>query len=365
MRMTTPEYDYYELTSDYISEHTSDYSDIPIKCEVEDPQSFARVFQPCILAVVFVLGMVGNILVLITYIVYRRLKSMTDVFLLNLALADLLLLLTLPFRSADAIHGWVFGDWLCKAVRSLYSINYYSGFLFLTCISVDRYIAIVLATVAHKLRSQTIFYSKVSSALVWLVSVFMSVPEMVWSKVVKIDDLHCEMILDVEDKLVKAATQFAQVTVGFWLPFGVMLFCYSVITRTLLKGRGFQKHKALKVIGILVLLFVLFQLPYSVVLFLKTTDWLGSKQMNCAIRGAKHVAEDVTRSLAFIRCCLNPLLYGFVGVKFRNDVLLLLRDLRCMSRTQYSCSARSPPSSSNRFSFISNGHTSSSSMFSL
>ncbi|KAK1159120.1 C-C chemokine receptor type 7-like [Acipenser oxyrinchus oxyrinchus] len=363
--MTTTEYDNYELTSDYSSEYVSDYSDIPIKCEAEDPQSFLNVFQPCILAVIFVLGMVGNILVLIIYTLYRRLKSMTDVFLLNLALADLLLLLTLPFLAADARHGWLFGGWLCKAVRSLYSVNYYSGFLFLTCISVDRYIAIVLATVAHKLRPKTIFYSKVSSALVWLVSVVMSVPEMVWSKVVKMDDLHCEMILDMEDKVVKAATQFAQVTVGFWLPFVVMLFCYSVITRTLLKGRGFQKHKALKVIGALVLLFVLFQLPYSVVLFLKTTDWLGSKQVNCGVWGLKHVAEGVTRSLAFLRCCLNPLLYGFVGVKFRNDVLLLFRDLRCMSRSQYSSPIRGLPSSSNRFSSVSNRTTESSSVFSL
>ncbi|MBN3296505.1 CCR7 protein, partial [Amia calva] len=289
---------------------------------------------------------------------------MTNVFLLNLALADLLLLLTIPFKASyTVLDSWIFGIHLCKATRSLYAINFYSGLLFLACISVDRYIVIVMATMAHKLRTKTLLYSKLCTLVVWAASFLLSLPEILFTNLKQWEGgLQCEMFAKTENKAIKLWTRVAQITIGFCLPFMVMLFCYSVIMRTLLRGRSFEKHKALRVIVTLVLVFLLFQLPYSVVLLLKTA---GVHEASCSDWDSTLKSEYVTGSLAYSRCCLNPLLYTFVGVRFRNDVLMLLRDLGCISRAQYSCHVAPRQDSSRRLSYASSSaaYTETSSMF--
>ncbi|XP_029429956.1 C-C chemokine receptor type 10 [Rhinatrema bivittatum] len=325
-------------TTDFYGDDNSvDYSLMPEMCEKQDVQEFGKVYQPCIYFLVFLLGVVGNGLVLITYVYYRKIKCMTDIYLLNLALADLLLLSTLPFEAITAVSGWIFGSQMCKIVQSLYTINFFSGFLFLTCISIDRYIVIVQAATAHRLRLKIVYYSKIISMVVWLLSVLLTLPQLIYSKVELREKVFlCRMIFPEEvTKTVKGISGFTQIILGFIVPFLVMIFCYSIIIKTLLGARNFEKHKALKVIIVLVIVFVVFQFPYSLVMFLDTTDFLWSREMSCKESKQKDVAIIVTSSLAFTRCCLNPVLYAFVGVKFRKDVLHLMKNRGCLTQAQY------------------------------
>ncbi|KAG8431156.1 hypothetical protein GDO86_019342 [Hymenochirus boettgeri] len=262
---------------------------------------------------------------------------MTDIYLINLALADLFLVLSLPFIAISAVKGWIFGNGMCKIVQGVYSINFFSGFLFLTCISVDRYFEIVQAVEAYRWRSKSIYYSKWISIVVWVSSILLSLPQLIYSCSEFVKGLYlCKMIFPEEvTTTVKGISNFSQIMLGFIIPFLVMLFCYSVIVKTLLSNRSFKKHKALKVIICVVVVFVIFQLPYSIVTFLETADLLQSKQMSCEIRKKKDVALIITSSLAFTRCCLNPVLYAFVGVTFRRDILLILKNKGCISQATY------------------------------
>nr|DBA27929.1 TPA: hypothetical protein GDO54_008368 [Pyxicephalus adspersus] len=286
---------------------------------------------------VLLIGISGNTLVLLTYGFSRKVKSMTDTYLINLAIADLLQLMTLPFWTISAINGWVFGNVMCKVVQGVFSINFFSGFLFLTCISVDRYVEIVLAVKAHTRRQKSIFQSKVISFVVWMASSFLSLPEFIYSESKYVDGSKiCKMIFPEEmTSTVKSMSNFFQIVLGFIVPFCVMIVCYSVIIRTLLSCRSFEKHKTMKVIISLVLVFVVFQLPYTLVTFMETTDFIGSKQMSCEERKRKDIAIIITSNLAFTRCCINPILYAFVGVKFRKDIFLMLKKLKCISRERY------------------------------
>ena len=134
---------------------------------------------------IFVLGTVGNALVVL--VTSNRLKTMTDVYLLNLAVADLLFLATLPFWAVNAWQGWAFGRHavgLCKAVVVVYKLNIFSSMLLLACISVDRYVAIVQVARAHNLRRERrMLYSRVACLAVWLLSSLLAVPEMLFAKV--------------------------------------------------------------------------------------------------------------------------------------------------------------------------------------
>ncbi|KAM3923052.1 C-C chemokine receptor type 10 [Leptodactylus fuscus] len=326
---------YMDYTTDYVS---ADYDiEIPEICDVNNIKEFNKVFQPCIQCLVFLIGIFGNTLVLLTYGFAKRIKSMTDIYLINLAVADLLLLLTLPFMSVSAVNGWVFGNSICKVVQGMYAINFFSGFLFLTCISVDRYIEIVQAVQALKMRQRSIRYSRLISLSLWLVSVLLSLPELLYSQSKLHDGSYiCKMIFPEEvTSTVQSISNIFQIILGFFVPFFVMVFCYIYITKTLLTSKNFRKHKALKVIISIVVVFLIFQLPYTVITFMDTADLLGNHQMPCDVRKKKDIAIIITSNLAFTRCCLNPIIYVFVGVNFRKEIFLLLKNFGCISRATY------------------------------
>uniref|UniRef100_A0A672ZRI3 Chemokine (C-C motif) receptor 10 n=1 Tax=Sphaeramia orbicularis TaxID=375764 RepID=A0A672ZRI3_9TELE len=328
-------YDYYDNTSDFLNlgfnfddyDNTSDFhnlSDFGGWCEADEQAFTIRMFQTCVFCVIFILGVMGNGLVIATFSLYRRfrLRSMTDVFLLHLALADLLLLLTLPLQATDTHLGWIFPSLLCKATRACYAINTYSGLLLLACISVDRYMVVARAQEMLRLRTQILTGGKIAAVCVWFVAVLLSLPEILFSgvSVSGIDnDTHCVMKISGG---VKMATNGAIISI-FCLSLIVMVTCYSLIAKVLWEGRGFRRgtlhrQRTLKLMVALVFVFLVFQLPYTVVLLHKMTGPF------CGL-----LLEYVTCTLAYMRCCLNPILYALVGVRFRNDVLKLIHDAGC------------------------------------
>ncbi|XP_067397486.1 C-C chemokine receptor type 10 [Emydura macquarii macquarii] len=328
------------VTTDFYSWEDGPYpgegSALPELCEKASVQGFARTYQPATYLLLSLLGVVGNGLVLLTHARYRQAHSMTDVCLLHLAVADLLLLLTLPFAVAGVLQGWMLGTDACRTLQGLYALNFYSGFLFLTCISVDRYVAIVRAPAACRLRPRARCYGWLAAGLAWLLSALLALPQFVYGQAQQHQGLQlCRVLFPASvSRAARGATNLAQVMLGFAVPFLVMASCYAAVARTLLAARSFQRHKALRVILALVLVFVALQLPHSLVVLLDTADLLGSREMSCAQSRRKDLALVVTSALAFARCCLNPLLYAFVGVRFRRELRLLASDAGCVGRAQ-------------------------------
>ncbi|XP_021573322.1 C-C chemokine receptor type 10 [Carlito syrichta] len=141
---------------------------LPELCYKADVQAFSRAFQPSVSLTVAALGLAGNGLVLATHLVAQRAaRSPTSAHLLQLALADLLLALTLPFAAAGALQGWSLGSVTCRAISGLYSASFHAGFLFLACVSADRYVAIARALPAGP-RPSTPGRAHLVSVIVWL-----------------------------------------------------------------------------------------------------------------------------------------------------------------------------------------------------
>ncbi|XP_062841685.1 C-C chemokine receptor type 9 [Trichomycterus rosablanca] len=296
-------------------------------CDKSWVRDFRGYYEPPLYWIIFVIGALGNLLVVWIYTTVRnRLKTMTDVYLLNLTIADLLFLGTLPFWATDVTSGWVFGPVTCRGVRAVYKINFFASMLLLTCISVDRYIAIVRVTQAHNFKSRRMFYSKLACLCVWVLSCLLSLPEMIFADVKKPQNSlsSCSMVYPSDDQnLTKVLVFCLQISVGFCFPLLVMVVCYSVIIRTLLQARNFEKHKALRVIFAVVAAFVLSQLPYNGHLVMEAAQANNATMRKCDELKAFDVAGQVVKSLAYTHCCLNPILYVFVGVRFRKDLLHL------------------------------------------
>lgn len=325
----------------------TDY-DLVSPCVPQNNHSVQLVVGPYVHSIICILGLVGNSLVIVTYALYKRTKSMTDVYLLNVAVADLLFVASLPLIVYNELTAWSMGPVVCKLLRGSYSVNLYSGTLLLACISSDRYVAIVQARRSFRLRS--LAYSRLICAAVWALAVLLSVPSFYFYSLYQ--PTHSNpSFMDEEDRNSTDGTEYVcelrfmgstealtskvalpsmQLAVGFFLPLLVMVFCYSAIVGTLLKARNFQRHKAVRVVLAVVAVFVVCHLPYNLTLLYGTASMFNLK--DCEDVDFLKTAKTVTQTLAYLHCCLNPVLYAFVGVKFRNHFRRIVQDLWCLGK---------------------------------
>ncbi|XP_010887472.1 C-C chemokine receptor type 7 [Esox lucius] len=329
----------YTTESDDYTTDELDYESYNQQCQKTSNRQFRSWFMPIFYTIICFLGLVGNILVIGTYVYFNRLKTGTDIFLLSLSFADLLFAMSLPLWASNYMMEWMLGMLICKTMHTIYKVSFYSGMFLLTSISVDRYFAISKAVSAHRHRSTAVSVSKWSAVVIWLVALVFSVPEMSYTT---ISNNTCTPYPAGSDS-VRVGIQVSQMVLGFLLPFVVMAFCYGSIVNTLWQARSFEKNKAIKVIFAVVAVFLLCQVPYNLVLLLTTLDTVSGGTKDCNYDNALLYASDVTQFLAFLRCCLNPFVYAFIGVKFRRDLLKLMKDLGCMSQErffQYTCGKR-------------------------
>ncbi|KAM4612086.1 C-C chemokine receptor type 7 [Polymixia lowei] len=335
---SSQEHENVTTTEDY-NDSTIDYDEYVALCVKEANRNFRQWFMPTFYSVICLLSLGGNILVILTFYYFKRLKTMTDVYLLNLAFADLLFALTLPFWAANSMVEWALGLASCKIMHTVYKVSFYSSMLLLSCISVDRYFAIAKAVSAHRHRSKVVQFSKVSSAIIWFLALIFSSPEMIYTT---ITNKTCSLYGGNSEQF-RVTIQTSQIIVGFAMPLLVMGFCYSVIVQILCQARNFERNKAIKVIFTVVAAFLFCQVPYNLVLFLNTLNTANGGSKDCNYDNRLLYVTDITQCVAFFRCCLNPFVYAFVGVKFRHDLLKLLKDWGCMSQQKfyrYTCGRR-------------------------
>lgn len=173
--------------------------------------------------------------------------------------------------------------------------------------------------------SSAVYYGQVSSLVTWVMAVIFSVPDMVFSEI-NVNGTCVSSGSSYDDYRIRMLV--SQMILGFILPALVIGFCYICIIKTLMQAKNFKRNKAFKVIIAVVAVFVVSQLPYNVVMGVTTQE-----TKECDKDNIRLYAMDVTRAVAFLRCCVNPFLYAFIGVKFRNDLLKLLKDLGCIKKS--------------------------------
>nr|XP_020457897.1 atypical chemokine receptor 4 [Monopterus albus] len=320
--------DYYYDEENFNLTDSYDYNYEHGICDKEAVRSFASIFLPVIYTLVLVVGLAGNALVVVVYTSRLRLRTLTDVCILNLAFSDLLLLFTLPFWAADAVHGWRLGSVACKLTSFLYSTNFSCGMLLLACVSVDRYRSVVQNPTGRTgtgPRVRRLWYLVCLS--LWTVASLLGLPELIFSTV-KHSHHHrmaCVAIYPASmARPAKAALQLVEVTLRFVLPFLVMVVCYCWVGWALSRAAGVQrdrKWRALRVLLAVVAVFLLTQLPYNVVKLCRAMDVIYMLVTDCEVSKGLDRAHQVTESLALSHACINPVLYAFIGSSFRGHVL--------------------------------------------
>lgn len=323
-------------SSEMLMIESEEIGDMEEVCGVALGNSFNKIFLPTVYGIIFILGIIGNGLVIAVVGYQKRVRTMTDKYRLHLSVADLLFVLTLPFWAVDAASHWYFRSFLCVSVHMIYSVNLYSSVLILAFISLDRYLAIVRATNSQATRK--LLASRVIYVGVWLPAAVLTVPDLVFARVQSSGSsnidffkdnmetaesrLICQRIYPEETSLIWTAIfRFQHILVGFILPGLVILICYCIIIAKLSQGAKGQtlKKKALKTTVILILCFFSCWLPYCVGIFLDTLIMLNVVPSSCGLQHAVEKWISITEALAYFHCCLNPILYAFLGVTFKKS----------------------------------------------
>ncbi|XP_039612349.1 C-X-C chemokine receptor type 2 isoform X2 [Polypterus senegalus] len=274
---------------------------------------------------IFLIAIPGNLMVAVVIGTNYRSLVPSDIYLFHLALADVFFALTIPFWGISAMQGWVFGNAMCKLISLIQEINFYSSILFLVCISIDRYLAIVWAVKTKKKRMP--FFSWLLCIIVWLLGVILSLP-VLHNHAFKPLNLTKTVCYEEYNPQTSDHWRFSirmlRHVLGFLLPLTIMLICYGITVSRLLQTRSFGKQKAMKVIVSVVSGFLFCWMPYHIVVMLDTAMRAGLFPHTCEKRYSIDLALLATQSLGLLHSCINPFLYAFVGEKFKQNFLKFL-----------------------------------------
>ncbi|KAM9050095.1 LOW QUALITY PROTEIN: cysteinyl leukotriene receptor 2 [Megaptera novaeangliae] len=293
---------------------------------------FKREFYPIVYLVIFIWGALGNGFSIYVFLQPYKKSTSGNVFMLNLAISDLLFITTLPFRVDYYLRGsnWIFGDLTCRIMSFSMYVNMYSSIYFLTVLSVVRFLATV-----HPFRLLHATSVKNAWILCGVIWIFIMASSTVLLK--NGSELKGNVTLCLElnpKKVIKLKTMnHIALVVGFLLPFCTLSICYLLIIRALLKaevpesGLRLSHRKALTTIIIALIIFLLCFLPYHILRTLHVVEWRVDK-----CKENLHKAVAITLALAAANSCFNPLLYYFAGENFKDRLKSALR--KCHSQQQ-------------------------------
>lgn len=271
----------------------------------------------------FLLAFVGNALALWLFIRDHRLGTSANVFLMHLAVADLSCVLVLPTRLVYHFSGnhWPFGEIPCRLTGFLFYLNMYASIYFLTCISADRFLAIVHPVKSLKLRRP--IYAHLACAFLWVVVAVAMAPLLVSPQTMQTN--HTVVCLQLYRE--KASNHaLVSLAVAFTFPFVITVTCYLLIIRSLRHGPRVEKrlkNKAVRMIAMVLAIFLVCFVPYHVHRSVYVLHYHGSGA-SCTAQRALALGNRITSCLTSLNGALDPIMYFFVAEKFRNTLCKLL-----------------------------------------
>ncbi|KAM8848281.1 cysteinyl leukotriene receptor 1 [Synchiropus picturatus] len=290
-------------------------------------------------SVITVLGLLGNGLVLVVLLRTYRQNSPFHIYMLNLALSDLLCVCTLPMRVLYYLNQghWLLGDVLCRVGSYALYVNLYCSIFFMAAMSVTRFLA-----VSYPVRSLHIMSrgrARHVCLAVWAAICLLSSPFLMSGQ-------HLDPVTNKTkcfepprgQRLQKLVTlNYVSLLIGFILPFALILLCYSGIIRTLLTrkvaSRSTADTKAIRMIVVVLLTFLVSFTPYHVQRTVHL-HFLSREGTSCSERVAMHKSVVVTLSLAAANSCFDPLLYFFSGGGFRSRLSSVFRPEQSSGHTR-------------------------------
>lgn len=271
------------------------------------------------MSVEFVLALPLNLSILYVFLFKFKFWKNNSLFLFNLVLADLLLLVCLPFK----VHNFLTGvrksgtNSVCKAMLFMLFLNRGASIAFLTVISMDRYFNVV-----HSGRKNFLKILKKSphiSIFIWILLLPLTIPTMLESfeccNSLGRADNNTTMVLVTD--ILRESVFFTQILI----PFGVLVFCTVRINNRLKRktvGDKTKLRRAVFLMASVVLVFSVCFLPLTLsrmlLLIVRVCDYQQAEEVVVKI-------YDTLMCLSYTDCLLDPLVYCFCRSKFKEVYL--------------------------------------------
>lgn len=280
-----------------------------------------KIFVALHLAVILI-GIPSNIFFL--FVSYRliRQKNELGVYLFNLALSDLLFIMCLPIWIEFSLNDkWLHGKAACTVCVFLLFTNFYTSIVLLSCIAVDRYLAIV-----HPLKFSAFRKRRIAvrmSVAAWIFTLAFNLITVDPNSVYDEDYSVCLDVFPLSHK--QKWVNMTRFVVGFLIPALVVGFCYWRIYSDIKNNqtlRSMELQHVFKLLGCVLLTLYLCFGPVHIMMVLKVL------LENCPHPRWLFFAYKISVFFATLNCLADPLLYGFTsrtGKDSASNMLLILR----------------------------------------
>ncbi|XP_071346070.1 galanin receptor type 1b [Trachinotus anak] len=290
------------------------------------------VIVPVVFGLIFVVGVVGNSLVMVVIgkVRYnsgaggggggggRRSGSPTNIFILNLSVADLsFLLFCVPFQATIySLPEWVFGAFLCKFGHYFSTVSMLVSIFTLVAMSVDRYIAVVHSKKSPCVRSRR--NALVGVCVIWTLSLLCSVPVAQHQVLTNHPTApNCTFCWEQWSGASKHTYKVTILLIGYLLPLLLIICCYTKVLfhlhkkmKNMSKKSERSKRKTAQTVLLVVTAFTICWMPHQIIAM-----WVefGTFPLN----DASFAFRIVSHCLSYGNSCVNPILYAFLSENFR------------------------------------------------
>ncbi|XP_035670111.1 neuropeptide FF receptor 2-like [Branchiostoma floridae] len=283
---------------------------------------------------IFALCVVGNTLVCFVVIKIPRMRTVTNYFILNLAVSDLLVgIFCMPFTLVDNIVlGWPFGDVMCRLVPFMQTTSVIASVFTLLAIAVDRFYAVVLPTKPKLSVSQMVK----AVTTIWVFALSVSLPLIIFKHDTEYPDPEGDVIFLVHycDEQWPAGDvskyySLSLFILSYLVPLGIILVLYVLIGHRIwfkatpgvqkasMEAQNIalqKKRKVVKMLIVVVVVFALFWLPLHTTLLLN--DFV---QLSYLQRQVMYIyIFPIAHWLSYFNSSVNPIIYGYFNPNFRD-----------------------------------------------
>ncbi|XP_034741610.1 G-protein coupled receptor 1 [Etheostoma cragini] len=302
----------------YTYEYYMEYGDLEeLKVDHKQRETM-HIFSVVIYIISFVLGLIGNGTV-IWVTAFKSKKTVNSVWLLNLAMADFVFVLFLPF-SIDYIlqdFHWDFGTVMCKLNSFVSVMNMYASVLFLTVLSIDRYVSLVHLNWCQKYRTKERAW--LVCGFIWVLAAATSCPALIFRDTIRLHDkVVCFNNFHTQDAHTAAMrhimTVVIRTTVGFLLPFTAICVTGILLTIKVNQSGGLVRLSSFsKTVSAVILAFFFCWAPFHIFSLMEL-----SIHSSLYLHSILKAGFPLATSLGFFNSCINPLLYMLLSKKVRH-----------------------------------------------
>ncbi|XP_001972840.3 somatostatin receptor type 2 [Drosophila erecta] len=277
-------------------------------------------------ALVCIIGLFGNTLVIYVVMRFSKMQTVTNIYILNLAIADECFLIGIPFLLYTMqVGNWPFGNYMCKAYMVSTSITSFTSSIFLLIMSADRYIA-----VCHPISSpryRTPFVSKLVSAFAWMTSVLLMLPVILFASTVQSSNgnVSCNIEWpDTQNSHTDSTFILYSLVLGFATPLTFILVFYCLVIRKLhtvgpkhkSKEKKRSHRKVTKLVLTVISAYIFCWLPH----WISQVALISSAPQRCASR-LELAVFLACGCLSYSNSAMNPILYAFLSDNFKKSFM--------------------------------------------